>query len=139
MLLLDPDLQSNIELWFVPKTEYLLLIPVLGLLAELHVKIQKHAGQNRSHLGKGQILACTISRILVIGSSDFLTFPKQFRGPIENGCSTERSSPVYRLSPSHRSGTNFSGSLKFLSEIYALHWWTPTVVYMYTLATLHRN
>lgn len=60
------------------------------------------------------------------GGTHFL--PTQFRGPIENGCTTALWSPEYSGSSSQRSGTKLEGFRKFRALWNAAHWGTPTIV-----------
>lgn len=50
------------------------------------------------------------------GGKDTYFLPIQFLGPKEKGCSASLLSPENRSSPSHRSGMNAPGRVKFLGE-----------------------
>lgn len=57
-----PEPQSNHQRRLLPQRKSTLLIPIITLLANLHIEVPEHARQNHTHFGIGQILSNAVSR-----------------------------------------------------------------------------
>ena len=52
----SPLSQFNVQIWFFPQDERLLVNPVLRLLTQLHIEVPNHSCQDGPHFGIGQVL-----------------------------------------------------------------------------------
>jgi len=89
-----PSPQPYIQRRFVPQDENLLRGPIPRLVAQFQIKVPEHSSQYRPHLSIGQVLyiesAWSSRSPLMLLSGP--AFPRQPRGPRENGWHAARSS-----------------------------------------------
>jgi hypothetical protein len=111
----------NHQRLLLPQSEDSLIRPISALSTKLHIEVQHHGRQDKTHFVPRKVLyedksAKRFQHRPQVSAK--LTLPKQFLGPTLNGSTADSWSSLNSGSPSQRSGWNSCGFLKYSGLLY---------------------
>jgi hypothetical protein len=96
--------QMNLQWTLFPHQKVSLFDPITSLICDLQIKVEDNQSKNQPHFAicktRAELLGCDLGFMGV--ATYFL--PRQFRGPVWNGCNVSRRSSANEASPKNLSG-----------------------------------